>query len=172
MELYKNLCHIFNWKSDILKTRVHFSCNDNLCICFIYRCERLSKRIWKEIFAVIRIVFSIFIWFFIELFRYVAKHIFQPIVHGIFATVGDFVFKPFLNALFNGFLQPFSIFLWNVFTGLRHMFRPVGEILERVFLQLAMLFRSIRLFEINWNSTGHSAGQQMAGYQHAPAQVI
>ena len=140
---------------------------------FISRCERLSKRIWKEIFAVIRMIFSVFIWFFIELFRYLAKHIFQPIVHGIFAAVGDFVFKPLLSALFNGFMQPLSIFLWNVFTGLRHMFRPVGEILERVFVQFAMLFRSIRLFEINWTAAGNQPiRQQVDGYQYPPTQVI
>lgn len=132
------------------------------------KCERLSKRIWQEIFAVIRIVFCVFIWFFIELFRYVAKHIFQPIVHGIFATIGDFVFKPFLSALFNGFMQPFSIFLWNVFTGMRHVFRPIGEILERVFEQFAMLFRSIRLFEINWNTAGPYRQQ----VEYNSAQVI
>ena len=121
----------------------------------------------------IRMIFSVFIWFFIELFRYTARHIFQPIVHGVFTAIGDFVLKPLLSALFNGFMQPISIFLWNVFTGLRHMFRPVGEILERIFAQIAMLCRSIRLFEINWTTTGNQPiRQQRDGYQLPPAQVI
>ena len=102
-----------------------------------------------------------------------AKHIFQPIVHGIFATVGDFIFKPFLSALFNGFLQPLSIFFWNVFTGMRHMFRPIGEILERVFQQFAILFRSIRLFEITWITGGQlQRQQQVDANAYNPVQVI
>ena len=118
----------------------------------------------------IRILLSIFIWFFIELFRYIAKHILQPIIHGIFATVGDFVFKPLLSALFNGFLQPLSIFFWNVFTGMRHMFRPIGEILERVFQQFAMLFRSIRLCDLHW----HAGQRPLQGdaQHYNPIQVI
>jgi hypothetical protein len=86
------------------------------------------------------------------LFRFLAKHIFQPLIVGVFVTLGDFVVKPFLSAMFNGFVQPGSIFFWNVFTGMRHMFTPVGDILRKVLEQFAMLFRSVRLFDITWVS--------------------
>lgn len=117
----------------------------------------MVQRVWKEVFALFRILFSVVIWFFVELFRFLARHLFQPLIIGIFVTMGDFVVKPFLSAVFNGFVQPGSIFLWNVFTGLRHMFSPFGLILQRVFEQFAMLFRSIRLFEITWVSRGDNS---------------
>ncbi|XP_060608320.1 uncharacterized protein LOC132760355 isoform X2 [Ruditapes philippinarum] len=114
--------------------------------------DRIVQRVWQEVFAVLRIVLSILIWFCVELFRFLAKHIFQPLIVGVFVTLGDFVIKPFLSAMFNGFVQPGSIFFWNVFTGMRHMFSPVGDILRKVLEQFAMLFRSVRLFDITWVS--------------------
>ncbi|XP_053384276.1 uncharacterized protein LOC123536070 isoform X2 [Mercenaria mercenaria] len=114
--------------------------------------DRVVQRVWQEIFAILRIILSIVIWFFVELSRFLAKHIFQPLIVGIFVTLGDFVVKPFLSAMFNGFVQPGSIFFWNVFVGMRHMFSPFGDILRKVLEQFAMLFRSIRLFDITWVS--------------------
>lgn len=110
------------------------------------------QRVWQEFFAILRIILSIVIWFLVELFKFLAKHIFQPLVIAVVMYFGDYVIKPLLSVLFNGFLQPFSIFWWNVFTGMRHMFNPIGEILRRIFEQLAMLFRSIRLFEVTYVS--------------------
>ncbi|XP_052229596.1 uncharacterized protein LOC127843811 [Dreissena polymorpha] len=114
------------------------------------RVDKVMQRLWQEVFSLLRILLSFFIWFAVELFRFLAKHIFQPLIVGIFVTLGDYVVKPFLSAVFNGFMQPTSIFCWNVFTGMRHMFNPIGEILRRIFEQMAMLFRSIRLFELTW----------------------
>ncbi|KAL3842673.1 hypothetical protein ACJMK2_020662 [Sinanodonta woodiana] len=116
--------------------------------------EKFVRRAWQEFFALLRIITSIFIWFLVELFRFLAHHIIQPIVVGIFLNLGDYLVKPLLSTLFNGFVQPCSTFWWNVFSGMKHMFGPIGEILNRVFTQFAMLFRSIRFFEIHWN-TGH-----------------
>ena len=119
---------------------------------FKCRVDKVMQRVWKEVFAVLRIILSVLIWFLVEFARFLAKHIFQPIIIGVFVTLGDFVMKPFLSAVFNGFMQPLSIFFWNTFTGLRHMFSPVGEILHRMLAQVAMLCRSIRLFEVHWVS--------------------
>jgi len=117
------------------------------------------QRIWQEVFAVIRIILSVVIFFVVELFKFLAKHIFQPLVIAIFMSFGDYVIKPLLSVFFNGFVQPVSIFMWNVFTGMRHMFNPIGEILRRVFEQVAMLFRSIRLFEVTYVSRGNETAE-------------
>lgn len=110
--------------------------------------DRVVQRVWQEVFALFRILLSIVIWFCVELFKFLARHIFQPLIVGIFVTFGDFVMKPLLSAIFNGFVQPGSIFFWNVFTGMRHMFSPISEILRRVLEQFAMLFRAIRLCDV------------------------
>ncbi|XP_052801065.1 uncharacterized protein LOC128231863 [Mya arenaria] len=128
--------------------------------------DKIMQRVWQEMFAVLRILLSVVIWFTVELARFLARHIFQPIIIGVFVTLGDFLMKPFLSAVFNGFVQPLSIFFWNVFTGMRHMFNPIGEILRKVFEQLAMLFSSIRLFEITWVSDKNSALAHQQGVQN------
>lgn len=116
------------------------------------RVDRVVQRVWQEFFAMLRIMLSIVIWFLVELFRFVARHIFLPLILGIFVTLGDSLIKPLLSALFNGFIQPFNIFLWNVFTGMKHMFSPIGEIMHNILQHISMLLRSVRLFDITWVS--------------------
>lgn len=124
----------------------------------IFRVDRLMQRIWQEVFAILRMALSIVIFFIVELLKFLAKHIFQPLVIAIFMSFGDYVIKPLLSVFFNGMVQPVSIFMWNVFSGMRHMFNPIGEILRRVFEQLAMLLRSVRLFEVTYVYSDRDTG--------------
>ncbi|KAK3097559.1 hypothetical protein FSP39_010794 [Pinctada imbricata] len=117
---------------------------------FADRLEGLFERIWQEFFGALRIVTSFFIILVVELLKYVIRGIIQPIVVGVFQTLGDYIMKPILSILFNGFIQPTSIFLWNCFMTLKHMFTPIGEILRKILREFATCCRSVRLVEINW----------------------
>ncbi|XP_069133762.1 uncharacterized protein [Argopecten irradians] len=116
------------------------------------KAEMVLQRVYQEFFGLLRILTSIVILLIVELLKYIIKYIIQPLIVGVFGTLGDYVAKPFLSLAFNGFVHPFGVFMWNCFMTLRHMFSPIAEILRKVFVQLAMLCRSIRCVEIHWKT--------------------
>ncbi|XP_060074504.1 uncharacterized protein LOC132554214 [Ylistrum balloti] len=116
------------------------------------KAEMVLQRVYQEFFGLLRIITSVVILLIIELLKYIIKYIIQPLIVGVFGTVGDYVAKPLFTLAFNGFVHPFGVFMWNCFMTLRHMFSPISEILKKVFVQLAMLCRSIRCVEIHWKT--------------------
>lgn len=114
--------------------------------------ERVLKRIYQEFFGAIRILTSIAIILIVELLNFVLKHILQPLIVGILGTLGEFFCKPLLSILFNGFVQPFGIFLWNAAVSFRHMFGPIGDILRRILKEFAMCCRSIKPIQIHYKT--------------------
>ena len=109
-------------------------------------------RVYQEFFGVIRIITSIAILLLLEALKFILKHILQPLLVGIVGTLGEFFCKPFLSIFFNGFVQPFGIFMWNVAVSFRHMFGPIGDILRRILKEFATCCRSFRLVEIHWKT--------------------
>ncbi|XP_076115275.1 uncharacterized protein LOC143083034 [Mytilus galloprovincialis] len=116
--------------------------------------ERILIRIYQEFFGVIRIITSIAILLLVETLNYVLKYVLQPLVVGVLGTIGEFFFKPLLSIFFNGFVQPFGIFLWNAAVSFRHMFGPLGDILRRILKEVSMCCKSFKPIEIHWK-TGH-----------------
>ncbi|XP_033751740.1 uncharacterized protein LOC117335690 [Pecten maximus] len=116
------------------------------------KAEMVLQRIYQEFFGLLRILTSVVILLIVELLKYIIKYILQPLIVGVFGTLGDYIAKPLFSLAFNGFVHPFGVFMWNCFMTLRHMFSPIAEILRKVFIQLAMLCRSIRCVEIHWKT--------------------
>ncbi|OWF46763.1 uncharacterized protein LOC110455234 [Mizuhopecten yessoensis] len=116
------------------------------------KAEIVLQRIYQEFFGLLRIITSVVILLIVELMKYIIKYIIQPLIVGVFGTMGDYIAKPVFSLAFNGFVHPFGVFMWNCFMTLRHMFSPISEILRKVFIQLAMLCRSIRCVEIHWKT--------------------
>lgn len=116
------------------------------------RLETIFQRIWQEFFGALRIVTSFFILFVVELFKYIIKYVFQPIFIGIFITTGDYVMKPVLSVLFNGFMHPTGVFCWNCCVTTKVVCNPIVEILRKILLQFAMCCRSVRCAQIFWKT--------------------
>ena len=95
---------------------------------------------------------SFFILFVVEMFKYIIKYVFQPIFIGIFITAGDYVMKPVLSVLFNGFMQPTGVFCWNCCTTTKVVCSPIIEILRKILLQFAMCCQSVRCVQIFWKT--------------------
>lgn len=106
------------------------------------------RRIFREIFAVLRILTGIIIWFIVELLQYIIQHVIQPLFIGVLMVTADYLIKPTLTIFFSGVVQPTNIFMWNVLVGLRHVCRPVIDITASFAEILAMVLRAFRLFEI------------------------
>ena len=103
--------------------------------------------------------------FVLELFEFVIHWIVLRLVMGILSVMGDHVVKPILTTLFNGFIQPGLIFLWNIFSGLRNMVQPVLDISREFTLQIATVLRAFRLVEMNWKpeyGNGRRRNQQVS----------
>lgn len=124
----------------------------NLFPLLICRLETIFQRIWQEFFGALRIVTSFFILFVVELFKYIIKYVFQPIFIGIFITTGDYVMKPVLSVLFNGFMHPTGVFCWNCCVTTKVVCNPIVEILRKILLQFAMCCRSVRCAQIFWKT--------------------
>ena len=80
------------------------------------------------------------------------RHIVQDTILKIIVAVGDYLVKPLLTTVFNGFIQPLLIFAWNILIGVRNAFQPVVELLVGLAKPVVLIFQSFRLVEINWKN--------------------
>ncbi|XP_014673364.1 PREDICTED: uncharacterized protein LOC106813674 isoform X5 [Priapulus caudatus] len=112
--------------------------------------ELFAYRIWEEFFSVLRFPVDFIVIFFIELIKFLCRHIFQRLLVGVVTVLCDYAFKPLLAGLFNGLLQPTLVLAWNVVVSLRRVFEPLTDILHSLVAQVVLLLRAVRLIE--WNS--------------------
>ncbi|XP_013382588.1 uncharacterized protein LOC106153267 [Lingula anatina] len=118
------------------------------------KAEMISRRIALEFFGVLRLIVGFFIIFVVELYRFVMRHILHPILVGILVVTGDYLIKPVLSAIFNGILQPVSIFLYNLFVALRTGLNPLIDIINGFARQVAVILGAFRLVVVN-NTHNH-----------------
>lgn len=69
----------------------------------------------------------------------------RPLTIGLIQMASDYFLKPFLTICFNGIIQPFLIFLYNIATSLRDLCDPIAEAFGFFFKEIAVLFKAIRL---------------------------
>ena len=81
---------------------------------FFYSLERLFRRVWREVFAVLRVIVSFFVLFVSELLRFLLNSVVRTLVLDTIAALGDHLLKPLLTVLFNAVLQPLFALTWNV----------------------------------------------------------
>jgi len=62
----------------------------------------------------------------------------------------DYMLKPFLTMLFNGFLQPPLIFLYNILCSVRDILEPVANTLNNFMKPLATVGSSLRMVDVNY----------------------
>ncbi|KAI8481729.1 hypothetical protein Bbelb_405660 [Branchiostoma belcheri] len=120
--------------------------------------EVLVRRGVQEMFGVLRLIVDVFVILAVELARFVFRQILQNLVVGLVVVMGDHFFKPLVAAVFNSFLQPVLMLLWNVATATRTVFGPLVDILRGVALQIAVVLRAFRLVEVNWKTDRRDYG--------------
>lgn len=112
------------------------------------RTERYTTRFWAVFFGTIHIGFSFFTSFIVQFVRFMLTACFRPVIVGIAQIFSDYFVKPFLAAMFNGYIQPLFILFYNIFTSLRDICDPIAEGIGYFLREIAFLCRSIRFIEI------------------------
>ncbi|XP_044254974.1 uncharacterized protein LOC123005341 [Tribolium madens] len=115
------------------------------CEIIAEKTEKYTTKFWAEFFASIHIGVSFCVSFILQLFKFLLYSIFRPIFVGLMQMWSDYLFKPFLTTLFNGVIQPFLIFLYNIATSVRDLCDPIAEAFGYYCRELAVLLRAIRL---------------------------
>ena len=122
------------------------------------------QRGFQEFFGVLRIIVTFAVLLVVELYKFVLRYIFQPLVIGVLVTSGDHVIKPLFSAIFNGFIQPTLILLWNSFVGLRNALGPVIDILRGLAQLIALILKAFRLVDVNLHR--HQDGYHQGAVQN------
>ena len=98
--------------------------------------DKLWRRMWREVFSVLRIVTSFFVFLVLELTLYLTQHVLKPLVIDSLSAVGDFFLKPLTTVMFNTIVQPVAAFLWNSFNAVYHAFGPFAKFLGGILAQV------------------------------------
>lgn len=122
---------------------------------FAEKTSTVATRFWAEIFGYVHIGASFLTAFILQLLRCVLFSLIRPLTVGVIQLVADYFIKPLLSITFNGLIQPFLILFYNVATSLRDCCEPLATALGYYMRQLALLFRSCRLIEINHGDRGN-----------------
>ena len=118
----------------------------------ISRIDVIARRVWREVFAALRIAFVFLFVFIIELIRFIGRDVFHAFILRLLAIVGDFIIKPLLVMSFNSFALPLLVFIWNLLAGLQSMLEPAFNIVKSCVLQVVLVVRAFRLVEITHNN--------------------
>ncbi|GFO50676.1 sarcosine dehydrogenase, mitochondrial-like protein [Plakobranchus ocellatus] len=119
--------------------------------------ERLFRRVWREVFAVLRVITSFFVLFVSELLRFLLHSVVRTLVLDTVVALGDQLLKPLLTVLYNAVLQPVFAITWNICNSVFHAVDPLIRLSGVVLSQVAMVLGAFRLFVINYNpASSHS----------------
>ncbi|XP_014284440.1 uncharacterized protein [Halyomorpha halys] len=115
--------------------------------------EEVATRFWAEIFGFIHVIIAFFIAFILQLYKFLLYSIVRPIMVGLVQLTSDYFFKPLLTITYNGFTQPFLVFLFNVAASIRDLCLPIAKGLGYFISEIAGLLRAIRLVDCGRNSS-------------------
>lgn len=68
---------------------------------------------------------------------------------GILQITSDYLLKPLLSVIFNGFLQPPLTFIQNIFISFTDVLYPVAKCLGNFLSPFTEIVRGLRLVEVN-----------------------
>ncbi|CAH1959990.1 unnamed protein product [Acanthoscelides obtectus] len=109
--------------------------------------EAYTTKFWAEMFGTVHIGISFVTSFILQLLRFLLYSIVRPLSVGLIQLLSDYFFKPFLATLFNAFVQPPMIFMYNVATSCRDLLSPIAEGIGYFFREISQLIRAFRLVE-------------------------
>lgn len=72
----------------------------------------------------------------------------RPIIVGILQITSDYLIKPILTIVYNGFIQPPMILLYNIFTSISDIFEPISQLLSHILRPFGELMYAFRLVDI------------------------
>ncbi|TDG43410.1 hypothetical protein AWZ03_010180 [Drosophila navojoa] len=121
------------------------------------RATTYATHFWAEFFGLLHIAVAFVVSFLLQSYRFLLYSLVNTLIVGLLHTTSDYLVKPFLTVIFNGFLQPPMIFLYNVMCSLRDILDPLAETLAHFTKPLATLGSSLRLIHVNYRNVRHFA---------------
>uniref|UniRef100_A0A1A9WSU3 Uncharacterized protein n=1 Tax=Glossina brevipalpis TaxID=37001 RepID=A0A1A9WSU3_9MUSC len=109
------------------------------------RAVHYTTRFWGEVFGSLHIGFALIVTFILQTYRFLLFAFINTLLVGFLDMTSDYLVKPLLTVLFNGFLQPPLIFCFNVLSSVRDILEPVAETVNNFVKPVATIGKSIRL---------------------------
>ncbi|XP_022212801.1 uncharacterized protein LOC111067801 [Drosophila obscura] len=113
------------------------------------RATTYATHFWAELFGLLHIAVAFVVAFILQSYRFVLFSLVNTLIVGLLHLTSDYVLKPVLTTLFNGFLQPPLILVYNILCSLRDITEPVGDALAHFLKPLATVCGSLRLVDVN-----------------------
>jgi len=119
----------------------------------IEKTDECATKFWAELFGVAHIFLAFLTAFVLQLFKFLLISLIRPLIIGLVQQFSDYAFKPFLTTCFNGIIQPVFIFFHNIARSFRDLCLPIARGIGHFVTQLARILKSIRLLDVNTNTT-------------------
>ncbi|KAH8405269.1 hypothetical protein KR222_001011 [Zaprionus bogoriensis] len=116
------------------------------------RATTYATHFWAEFFGLLHIGVAFVVAFLLQCYRFMLYSLVNTLLVGLLHLTSDYLVKPALTVIFNGFLQPPMIFLYNVMCSARDILEPVADTLQNFVKPLATLAGSLRLVHVNYRS--------------------
>ncbi|BFF97346.1 uncharacterized protein DMAD_05780 [Drosophila madeirensis] len=113
------------------------------------RATTYATHFWAELFGLLHIAVAFVVAFILQSYRFVLYSLVNTLLVGLLHLTSDYVLKPVLTTLFNGFLQPPLILVYNILCSLRDITEPLGDALGHFLNPLATVCGSLRLVDVN-----------------------
>lgn len=113
------------------------------------RTSDCATKFWAEFYGSVHIVFAVIVAFLLQTLRFIMYSFVRAIVIGVLQIIGDYLIKPLLTILFNGFLQPPLILARNLFTSISEMLEPIARSISQFLKPIADTLQAFRLVEIH-----------------------
>nr|XP_017003812.2 uncharacterized protein LOC108061906 [Drosophila takahashii] len=114
------------------------------------RATTYATHFWAELFGLLHIAVAFVVAFILQSYRFVLYSLVNTLIVGLLHMTSDYLLKPLLTMLFNGYLQPPLIFLYNILCSVRDILEPVANSLNSFMKPLATVGSSIRLVDVNY----------------------
>uniref|UniRef100_A0A1I8P5J8 Uncharacterized protein n=1 Tax=Stomoxys calcitrans TaxID=35570 RepID=A0A1I8P5J8_STOCA len=115
------------------------------------RTTHCATKFWAEFFGSLYIGVAFVVTFLLQTYRFFLYSLINTLLVGLLHMTSDYLVKPLLAVLFNGFLQPPLICCFNILTLLRDILQPIADSLNNFMKPLATLARSVRLVHVSQN---------------------
>lgn len=121
------------------------------------RATTYATHFWAEFFGLLHIGVAFLVSFVLQSYRFVLYSLVNTLIVGLLHMTSDYMIKPALTVIFNGFLQPPMIFLYNVMCSMRDILEPMADTINNFVKPLAILMGSLRLVNVNYRNVRHLA---------------
>lgn len=122
-----------------------------LSIALAQRTSDYATHFWAEVFGSLHIGVTFLVTFILQSYRFILYSLINTLMVGMLQMTSDYLIKPLLTVLFNGYLQPPLIFCLNILSSIRDMLQPIADAVNSFMKPVATVGRSVRLVHVTYN---------------------